>query len=181
MLTLWFNVFMQRFRSLLLIIAIGAAALAGVYLVNLTNSNNSINKSSASVYNIVGLSQVEDDILYTDKVVIDVNLQVLNTQLINSGTLELSYDKNLLDVQDIIMPSNVIALNQKIDTAEGKITLEIQSTTADGFKDILNLAKIIFDKKQSTGKFTNVTLLSSSTLGTPNTLDLQDKSLSISF
>lgn len=172
---------MQNFRNFLIIIAICAAALGGIYLLNLINSNNSINTSSASVYNIIGLSQVEDEVIYANKIVVDLNAQMLLTDTVTSGNLEISYDKNLLDVEDIVMPSNIIAVNQKIDNSEGKITLEITSTNSQGFQDVSNLARIIFSKKQESGKFTNITLLSPSTLGNPNTLDPTEKSISISL
>jgi len=172
---------MQNFRNFLVIIAICAAALGGVYLLNLINSNNSINTSSASVYNIIGLSQVEDEVTYSNKIVIDVNVQILLTDTVNTGNLEIGYDKNLLEVEDIIMPSNIIAINQKIDSAEGKIILEINSINSQGLQDVSNLARIVFTKKQELGKFTNIMLLSPSTLGNPNTLDSSEKSISISF
>lgn len=172
---------MSKFRNLLLIVAIGAAALGGVFLLNLVNSNNAIDTSSANVYNIVGLSQIEDDALYFNKIVIDVNSQILTQDIVLSGNLEISFDKNALEVEDIIMPANIIAVNQKIDTAEGTIKIDVSSTNAEGFRNISNLARIVFTKKIESSEPTSITLLSTSTLGNPNTLDSLDKSLTISF
>jgi hypothetical protein len=150
-------------------------------LLNQINSNNSIDKSSASVYNIVGLSQAEDNIIYIDNVLVNVNSQVLTSETVNEGSLQIAFDKNVLEVEDIIMPADVIAKNQKIDTASGIITLDITSANSTGFKNISSLAQIIFNKKQDFASTTTVTLLSSSTLGSPNTLDASDKLLTISL
>lgn len=172
---------MSNFRNLLIIVAIGAAALGGVFLLNLINSNNAIDTSSANVYNIIGLSQVEDDVLYFNKVVVDVNSQILTSEKVSMGTLEISYDKNSLEVEDIIMPANIIAVNQKVDSAEGKITIDISSTNTAGFNNVANLARVVFTKKTQLPTQTSIILLPSSTLGSPNTLDSQEKSLSISI
>ncbi|CAG1022788.1 hypothetical protein DOJK_01897 [Patescibacteria group bacterium] len=172
---------MQQFRNLLIIVGILAATLGGVFLINQINQNNALESSSANVYNLVALSQVEDDTLYVDKVVVDLNSQILVTTPVTSGNFELTFDKDLLEVEDIIMSSNVIAVNQKINNSAGTISLEVRSANATGFKDITNFAKIIFDKKQDPGRFTSVTLSADSTLGTPNTLDGLEKSVSISF
>jgi len=172
---------MERFRIILLIAGTAAAVLGGVYLLSIINGNNSIDSSSANVYNIVGLSQTQDDIVYPDKIVIDVNAQILDTQKITEGSIELAYDKNLFEVEDIIMPSNIIALNQKIDSAEGKISIQITTKSSAGLVGIENLTKIIFNKLKEPGRFTSVSLLHSSTLGNPNTLDSLEKSISVSF
>lgn len=172
---------MSKFRNLLIIVAIGAAALGGIFLLNLVNSNNAIDTSSANVYNIIGLSQIEDDILYSNKVVVDVNSQILTLDTVSSGSIEISFDKNSLEVEDIIMPANIIAVNQKIDTAEGIITIDVSSTNTEGFSNVSNLARIVFTKKIESSEPTSITLLSTSTLGNPNTLDSLDKSLTISF
>jgi hypothetical protein len=94
---------MQNFRNLLIIVAILAATLGGLFLLNLINSNNAIDSSSASVYNTIGLNQTQDNILYPDKIIINVSAQII-TQNINSGTLNISYDKNVLSVEEIVMP-----------------------------------------------------------------------------
>lgn len=172
---------MSNFRNLLIIVAIGAAALGGVFLLNLINSNNAIDTSSANVFNIVGLSQVEDDVLYSNKIVVDINSQILTTERVSAGSLEISYDKNSLEVEDIIMPANIIAVNQKVDSAEGKITIDISSTNTAGFNNVANLARVVFTKKTQLPTQTSIILLPSSTLGSPNTLDSQEKSLSISI
>lgn len=172
---------MERLRNILIFAALGGAVISGMLLINLANRNNSIDTSSASVYNIVGLSQSEDEILYQDKIVIDINAQIIDSQKVNTGNIEISFDKNLLEVEDIVMPSNIIAQNQKIDTAEGKVTLQISTKNQTSLKDISTIAKIIFNKKASSGKFTSIILLPTSTLGEPNTLEPSEKSLSVSY
>lgn len=172
---------MERFRNTLFIVAVAAAVLGGVYLIGRINSDNSIDTSSANVYNVLGLSQIEDNIIYPDKIVIDVNAQILDMQKITEGTVEVEFDKNILEVEDIVMPSSIIALNQKIDTSEGKITLQISTKSTEGLKGVSTIAKIVFNKLQSSGKFTSVSILPSSTLGNPNTLDSVEKSISVSF
>ena len=172
---------MERFRNILLLVVFVAAIISGVYLIGRINNNNSIDSSSANVYNIMGLSQNQDEILFPDKVVIDVNAQILDTQKITQGTIVLSYDKNILAVEDIVMPSNIIALNQKIDSAEGTVTVDFSTTNSNGLSGVENLAKVIFIKLTLPGRFTSVSLEPLSTLGNPNTLDSLEKSVSISF
>lgn len=170
---------MSKFKSPILVIATISVALIGIYLLNQISSNNALNRSSANVYNIAALNLVEENILYPNNVVIDLNLQVLSKQSVDSGVFVISYVKELLDVQDIIMPNNVIGLNQKIDVANGIITLEVKSP--DKFSDIQNLARIIFSKKESEEKFSSVTILKESKLGDPNTLEPVEKSLSLAI
>lgn len=171
---------MQRFRVIILFIALGGAALGGIYLLNLINSDNAIENSSASVFNIAALNPIED-IVYSNSVVIELNLQILAIQKVNSGTFELKYNPDYLSVEDIIMDSNVIALNQKIDSSTGIIILQVESKNSEGFNGILNIAKLIFNKNDTANGFTSISVLSSSDLGVPDTLDPQDKSITIAL
>lgn len=168
---------MQKFRSLLLLVAVGAAALSGIYLINRINSDNSIDSSSASTYNILALNLVEDNILYPNNIVVELNAQILSGQPVNSGTFQISFDENLLGVEDIIMSSNIVAVNQKVEN--GQITLNIQTTNKTELKGISTIAKVVFNKKASGN--TSITLLNTSLLGSPDTLEPTDKILNISL
>ena len=168
---------MQKFRSLLLLVAVGAAALSGIYLIIRINSDNSIDSSSASVYNILALNLVEDNIVYPNNVVIELNAQILSDQPVNSGTFQISFDENLLGVEDIIMASNIVAVNQKVEN--GTILLNIQTSNRSKLSGISTIAKIVFNKKTSGN--TSITVLNTSQLGSPNTLEPMNKTLNVSL
>lgn len=168
-------------RFIVFFVAVVAAVLGGVFLLSRINQDASIVPSSANVYNIIGLSKVDDNVLYPENLVIDVNTQILTEQSIRDGRIMIEFDKNVLQVEDIIMDSNITALNQKVDRNNGTITLDIQSTLPQGIEGVQNIASLIFSRISLGSNSTTINLSSDSSLGNPNTLDLAGKSLLVQF
>lgn len=172
---------MNQMRFIVFFVAVVAAVLGGVFLLSRINQDASIVPSSANVYNIIGLSKVDDNVLYPENLVIDVNTQILTEQSIRDGRIMIEFDKNVLQVEDIIMDSNITALNQKVDRNNGTITLDIQSTLPQGIEGVQNIASLIFSRISLGSNSTTINLSSDSSLGNPNTLDLAGKSLLVQF
>lgn len=151
---------MQRFRLLVIVIALIAVIIVGFLLLNKASQDNlAIKNTSASVENNFVIKEIRDPnaTLPKSSLQIKVSANIL-TDPIKSGTLVLNFDKNVVNASDVKMPQTLIAVNQKINNSAGTITIDFKGTTDQDLTSTFDVATINFDVLDNTVKSTTFSI-----------------------
>lgn len=151
---------MQRFRLLVIIIAIIAVVIAGILLINKASQDNlAIKNTSASVENNFVITEIRDPNATLPKSALQIKVSAnILTDPIKTGTLVLNFDKNVVNVSDVKMPQNLIAVNQKINNSQGTITIDFKGSTDQDLSSTFDVATINFDVLDNTVKSTTFSI-----------------------
>ena len=168
----------RRLIAVIIFALLLVVAVAGIYFINKSQQDLAIENTSASVVDQVKLAQLNDN-LNQDRVIIGMTLNVLNPN-VKTGKIVLIFDKNVLEAQEIISDTGVIATNQKVDNSNGTITYEFQSVGNTDISGEFSLGKVIFSKLDK-GLKTSIKVSSTSSVGFTNTLDSTPVEISVSL
>lgn len=130
----------SRFSNILIIAFFSAIALVGMFLINLSNNATTIAVSDTSAqasHKIYLVDQETTERISKIGVYIDPVLES-----IESGTIVIEYDKDKVQLNDIYMANGFTGLNQKIDPALGKATIEFEAVVETSDENEFKLAEV---------------------------------------